>query len=114
MTTFMKLTTDGKVVPMTEAEIAALPKGVPQVPFPKEIPMVWFKMALSEMGCLDKVNAAMAALGKSKELLWEYDTTAKDDDPDFLAVSKALKIDLVAVFAKAESLMTAPRSTPAA
>jgi len=90
-------------------DIAALPLEPlpPSIPAPpRSIHVAWFKAALAEMGRIDAVDAVVATLPRAKQLLWEYATTITATDADVNAIADALKINLAAVFDKAETIRT--------
>jgi hypothetical protein len=70
----------------------------------REIHIAWFKAALADMGHLDAVEAAVATLPAAKRIMWEYATSIIETDADVIAIASALKIDLAAVFDKAETI----------
>jgi hypothetical protein len=71
---------------------------------PREIHVAWFKAALADMGKLDAVDAAVATLPAAKQVMWEYATSINEADADVIAIAGALKINLAAVFDKAEAI----------
>jgi hypothetical protein len=73
---------------------------------PREIHVAWFKAALADMGKLDAVDAAVATLPAAKQVMWEYATSINEADADVIAIAGALKINLAAVFDKAETIRT--------
>jgi hypothetical protein len=73
---------------------------------PREIHVAWFKAALADMGKLNAVDAAVATLPAAKQVMWEYATSINEADADVIAIASALKINLAAVFDKAETIRT--------
>lgn len=110
MSGFKKMLAGGAIVDMTPDEIASLPKpeDAPAPPLPsqrpREIHAAWLRAALAEAGKLSAVNAAVAQAGPVKQALWEYATTLNDADTDIIAIASALKIDLAALFDRAEAI----------
>lgn len=79
------------------------PAPVPPSP-PDETHAAWLRAALAEAGKLDAVDAAVEAAGPVKLALWQYATTIRRDDPDVMAIAGALKIDLAALFLRADAI----------
>jgi hypothetical protein len=107
MTVFLKMGFDGQTIEMTPQEIASLPMADPLPPpsqRPREIHAAWLRAALAEAGKLSAVNAAVAQAGPVKQALWEYATTLNDADTDIIAIASSLKIDLAALFDRAEAI----------
>ena len=73
---------------------------------PREIHVAWFKAALADMGKLDAVDVAVATLPDAKQVMWEYATSINETDADVIAIAGALKINLAAVFDRAEAIRT--------
>lgn len=73
----------------------------------RDISMVWFRIALAELGHLQAVDAAVAQLGEAEQLLWEYGFSIREDDKDAMAIASALGIGLGVVFDKAEEIRSA-------
>lgn len=71
---------------------------------PREIHIAWFKAALADLGKLDAVEAAVATLPAAKRIMWEYATSIIETDADVIAIAGALRIDLAAVFDRAEEI----------
>jgi hypothetical protein len=71
---------------------------------PREIHVAWFKAALADMGKLNAVDAAVATLPAAKQVMWEYATSINEADADVIAIAGALKINLAAVFDRAEAI----------
>jgi len=76
----------------------------PEPAKPREIHIAWFKAALADMGHLDAVEAAVATLPAAKRIMWEYATSIIETDADVIAIAGALRIDLAAVFDRAEEI----------
>lgn len=76
----------------------------PQPTPPDDTHAAWLRAALAEAGKLDAVDAAVEAAGPVKVALWQYATTIRRDDSDVTAVAAALKIDLAALFLRAEEI----------
>jgi hypothetical protein len=71
---------------------------------PREIHIAWLKAALADLGKLDAVEAAVATLPAAKRIMWEYATSIIETDADVIAIAGALRIDLAAVFDRAEAI----------
>lgn len=74
---------------------------------PRSSHVAWIEAALAEIGKLEAVNAAVAAAGPVKLALWRRATTIKISDPDIAAIAAAIKIDLTALFDRADALRRA-------
>jgi len=62
------------------------------------------RLALFQLDLLDKVESAIATLGKSAQIDWEYATEIKEDYPLVLALANSLGLDTDAIFTLAISL----------
>jgi uncharacterized membrane protein YjjP (DUF1212 family) len=71
---------------------------------PREIHTAWFEAALSDMGHLDAVNAVVETLTVAKRILWKRGTSIIENDADVMRIATALRIDLAAVFDRAEAI----------
>jgi hypothetical protein len=71
---------------------------------PREIHIAWFKATLADLGFLDAVETAVATLPAAKRIIWEYATSIIEIDADVVAIAAALRIDLAAVFDRAEAI----------
>lgn len=71
--------------------------------------IAWLKAALAEAGKLEAVNAAVAKAGPVQAALWEYATTINASDKDVVAIAAAMKLDLPALFRRADALRKMPR-----
>lgn len=98
---------DGALVPLTEAEIAdfeARSNAPAPPPPPRVILMGWFASALASLGHEAAVNAAVAALPRWKQVLWERAAHVRENDTDVVAIAQALNINLASVFDEAERI----------
>jgi hypothetical protein len=71
---------------------------------PRAVHAAWIKAALADIGKLSAVNAAVAAAGPVKAALWDSVTTVREDHSDIVAIAAALRIDLPALFTRAEQI----------
>lgn len=78
----------------------------PSPAMPREMHVAWFKAALADMGKLNAVDAAVATLPATKQVMWEYATSINETDADVIAIADALQINLAAVFDRAEAIRT--------
>ena len=71
---------------------------------PREIHTAWFEAALADMGHLDAVNAVVETLPAAKRILWKRSTSIIETDDDVMRIASSLRIDLAAVFDRAEAI----------
>ena len=62
------------------------------------------RLALLQLNLLDKVEPAIATLGKAAQIEWEYATTIKENYPLVEALTTNLGINADAIFTLAESM----------
>ena len=91
-----------QVLPVPEPEPEQEPK--PEPAPPREIHVAWFKVALADMGHLDAVDAVVETLPAAKRIMWEYATSIIETDDDVMRIASSLRIDLAAVFDRAEAI----------
>lgn len=97
------LTGEQTRISLTEQEIADL-QNAPQVVVVREIDARRLRLALLQLDLLDKVESAIATLGKAAQIEWEYATTIKENYPLVEALTTNLGIDANAIFTLAESM----------
>lgn len=90
-------------VPLTEQEIAAI-QNAPQMLIVRSIDARRLRLALHQLDLLDKVESAIATLGKAAQIDWEYATEIKEDYPLVVALATNLGLDTEAIFTLAASL----------
>lgn len=103
---------NGKSVPLTDAEFADYLERLnapPPAPPPRTVLIGWFNAALSQMGHLAAVQAAVAGEPEWKRILWEYATSVVENDADVVRLAGALNINLKAVFDRADQIRAAVR-----
>jgi hypothetical protein len=96
-----------QIINVSTGEVSTIEEAAPSFPppaQPREIHIAWFKAALADLGHLDAVEAAVATLPAAKRIMWEYATSIGETDADVIAIAGALKIDLAAVFDRAEAI----------
>ena len=74
------------------------------VPFVREIDARRLRLALFQLNLLDKVESAIATLGRAAQIEWEYATEIKENYALVLALAANLGLDTVAIFTLASSL----------
>lgn len=98
-------TGEQSIVDFTEEEIAKIQAVVNAAPKPiREIDARRLRLALLELGLLDKVETALSNLPKSAQIDWEYATTIREDYPLVVSLSEALSLDVTQIFDKAQSI----------
>ena len=80
------------------------PPVIPPAEPPGEVHMAWLRAALAEADKLGAVDAAVASQGAVKQALWDYATWVSRTDPDVVAIAGALRIDLEALFTRADEI----------
>lgn len=70
----------------------------------REIDARRLRLALLELGLLDKVEAALSSLPKAAQIDWEYATTIRENYPLVVSLSEALDLDVTQIFDKAQSI----------
>lgn len=70
----------------------------------REIDARRLRLALLELGVLDKVEAALSSLPKAAQIDWEYATTIRENCPLVVSLSEALNLDVTQIFDKAQSI----------
>lgn len=70
----------------------------------REIDARRLRLALLELGVLDKVEPALSSLPKAAQIDWEYATTIREDYPLVVSLSEALDLDVTQIFDKAQSI----------
>jgi len=103
-TSFDLATGEQTHIPLTEVEIAALQNAPQSVPFARAIDARRLRLALHQLDLLETVESAIATLGKSAQIDWEYATEIKEDYPLVLALANSLGLDTDAIFTLAISL----------
>lgn len=110
MTTLQRIevnieTGETKVIDLIPEEISELQALANTAPKPiREIDARRLRLALLELGVLDKVEAALSSLSKAAQIDWEYATTIKEDYPLVVSLSEALDLDVTQIFDKAQSI----------
>ena len=110
MTTLQRIeinieTGETKVIDLTPEEISELQALANTTPKPiREIDARRLRLALLELGVLDKVEAALSSLPKAAQIDWEYATTIREDYPLVVSLSEALNLDVTQIFDKAQSI----------
>jgi hypothetical protein len=103
-TVFDLATGEHEQILLTDEEIADL-QSIPQpVRLPRSIDARRLRLALLQLNLLDKVESAIATLGKAAQIDWEYATEIKEDYPLVLALANNLGLDTEAIFTLAISL----------
>ena len=93
------------IVDFTEEEIAEIQASTNAAPKPiREIDARRLRLALLELGLLDKVEAALSSLPKAAQIDWEYATTIREDYLLVVSLSEALSLDITQIFDKAQSI----------
>lgn len=78
---------------------------VNEMPKPiREIDARRLRLALLELGLLDKVESALSSLPKSAQIDWKYATTIREDYPLVVSLSQSLELDVTQIFDKAQSI----------
>lgn len=96
-----------QIINVSTGEISTIDEVAPSFSTPakpREIHTAWFEAALAEMGHLDAVNAVVETLPVAKRILWKRSTSIIENDADVVAIAGALRIDLAAVFDRAEAI----------
>ena len=96
-----------QIINVLTGDISTVDEVAPSFPTPakpREIHIAWFKAALADLGFLDAVETAVATLPTAKRIMWEYATSIIEIDADVIAIAGALRIDLAAVFNRAEEI----------
>jgi len=98
-------TGETKVIDLTPEEISELQALANTTPKPiREIDARRLRLALLELGLLDKVEPALSSLPKAAQIDWEYATTIREDYPLVVSLSEALDLDVTQIFDKAQSI----------
>ena len=93
------------IVDFTEEEIAEIQASINATPKPiREIDARKLRLALLELGLLDKVESALSGLPKAAQIDWEYATTIREDYLLVVSLSEALNLDITQIFDKAQSI----------
>ena len=93
------------LVDFSEEEIAEIQASVNAAPKPiREIDARRLRLALLELGLLEKVETALSSLPKAAQIDWEYATTIREDYPLVVSLSEALGLDITQIFNKAQSI----------
>ena len=93
------------IVDFTEEEIAEIQASINAAPKPiREIDARRLRLALLELGLLDKVETALSSLPKAAQIDWEYATTIREDYPLVISLSNVLNLDVAQIFDKAQSI----------
>lgn len=91
--------------PIVDGRPAPPPARAEEPPPPvMAVHVAWLSAALAEAGKLAAVEAAVDAAGPVARALWSRATTIRIDDADVVAIAGALKLDLRALFDRAEDL----------
>jgi len=96
-----------QIINVSTGDVSTVDEVAPSFPTPakpREIHIAWFEAALADMGHLDAVNAVVETLPVAKRILWKRSTSIIETDADVVAIAGALKIDLAAVFDRAEEI----------
>jgi len=88
---------------LTEEEIVAI-QNAPKMQIVRSIDARRLRLALHQLDLLENLEAAIATLGKSAQIDWEYATEIKEDYPLVLALANNLGLDTEAIFTLAMSL----------
>ena len=86
---------------LAEGNTPALADSLPVVI--REIDARRLRLALSELGKLAMVETAIASLGESAKIDWEYAAFVREDYPLVTALSTNLGLDVDAIFTLAEA-----------
>lgn len=70
----------------------------------REIDARRLRLALLELGVLDKVEATLSSLSKAAQIDWEYATTIREDYLLVVSLSEALDLDITQIFDKAQGI----------
>lgn len=103
----MKILINGELVdasPDQAAEIAAYREEASRTVPVSSIHVAWLRAALAEAGKLAAVDAAVSSQGDVKKALWDFATSISKADADVVAIAAALKLDLDALFNRAEEI----------
>lgn len=93
------------LVDFSEKEIAEIQASIKTAPKPiREIDARKLRLALLELGLLDKVESALSGLPKAAQIDWEYATTIREDYPLVVSLSEALDLDVTQIFDKAQGI----------
>lgn len=75
----------------------------PVVP-PRSVHIAWLEAALVEIDKLASVEAAVGTASEAAQALWRRATTITETDPEVVAIANVLKIDLPALFDRANEI----------
>ena len=92
-----------KTIQLTQNEINAIAANQPPAPI-RTIDARRLRLALLQLDLLDKVESAIATLGRAAQIEWEFATDIKENYPLVLALAANLGLDTVAIFTLASSL----------
>jgi hypothetical protein len=93
------------IIEMTQEEIVKIQASINAEPKPiREIDARRLRLALLELGLLDKVEAALSSLPKAAQIDWGHATTIREDYPLVVSLSEALDLDVTQIFDKAQSI----------
>lgn len=92
-----------KTIQLTQNEINAIAANQPPSPI-RTIDARRLRLALLQLDLLDKVESAIATLGRAAQIEWEYATEIKENYALVLALAANLGLDTVAIFTLASSL----------
>jgi hypothetical protein len=92
-----------KTIQLTQNEINAIAANQPPAPI-RTIDARRLRLALLQLDLLDKVESAIATLGRAAQIEWEFATDIKENYPLVEALAANLGLDTVAIFTLASSL----------
>ena len=92
-----------KTIQLTQNEINAIAANQPPAPI-RTIDARRLRLALLQLDLLDKVESAIATLGRAAQIEWEFATDIKENHPLVEALAANLGLDTVPIFTLASSL----------
>jgi hypothetical protein len=92
-----------KTIQLTQNEINAIAANQPPAPI-RTIDARRLRLALLQLDLLDKVESAIATLGRAAQIEWEFATDIKENYPLVEALAANLGLDTVPIFTLASSL----------
>ena len=92
-----------KTIQLTQNEINAIAANQPPAPI-RTIDARRLRLALLQLDLLDKVESAIATLGRAAQIESEFATDIKENYPLVEALAANLGLDTVAIFTLASSL----------
>lgn len=92
-----------KTIQLTQNEINAIAANQPPAPI-RTIDARRLRLALFQLKLLDKVESAIATLGRAAQIEWEFATDIKENYPLVDALATELNLDTESIFTLASSL----------